>query len=325
MKSITLNPVIESPEDYDEIEAAIIKLFRQEIYIPLMKELNQKPETLQNSRDDLLKAISSGRIRFYRGHFRGTFNSTLSRELRNFGAEWDRKQGSWKIPQSKLPQEFRSAIALAEAKMVQTTKKVDSLLQQILPEEIAVKLKIEKLFSKTLWKSEKSFQESIRGITVAPKFTPEMNERISKNYSNNMDLWIQTFVEKEIKTLRQRIQENTTSGNRYESMISEIQKSYGVSVNKAKFLARQETSIFMAEFAESRFRDVGSKKYEWQCVVGSPNHPVRPMHKILDRTIHSWDNPPVVDKNGNRKHPGHDYNCRCRARPIITFYDDKKR
>jgi SPP1 gp7 family putative phage head morphogenesis protein len=320
MKTIELKPIKESPEDYDAIEREIRLLFRREIYIPLMQMLGVKSNRLTNSIDDLVEAIQSGRITFYRGRFTGRFNATLSRELRRIGAAWDRKHGAYAVPHSKLPVDIKQAIAVSEQRFQQTADRINKKIQQILPEEIAGKLKIENLFDKILWKTEKKFEASIKNITIAPTVTPEQRARIAKEYTANLQLYIQDFVKEETAELRKRIEKRAFAGQRYEGVIQEIQKSYGVSQNKAKFLASQETSLLMAKYKQTRYEDAGSNKYRWGCVAGSPAHPVRPMHLRLKGQIFSWKNPPVVNEKGDCKNPGQDFGpCRCFPIAIVRF------
>ena len=163
---------------------------------------------------------------------------------------------------------------------------------------------------------------SIKNITVGPQLTKEQAARIADEWQTNMKLWVKDFTEKEILKLRKDVKSSVFTGNRYESMVSKIQKSYGVSANKAKFLARQETSLLMTKFKETRYKDVGVNEYEWRCVAGSKNHPVRPAHKKLEGLRFSWDNPPITTAPGEpvrRNNPGQDYNCRCFAKPIVRF------
>ncbi len=319
MKVRQLRPIKETPSDYDAIEAAIREVFKKYIYLPLMAELGRESITIKNSTDDLIDAIRTGRIRFYRGRFEGKFNSSISKELRKIGAEWDRKQGSFAIPRSKLSIEVASAIDLSEARFEQTIKKIAKRLDEISPVEIAEKVKLEHLFDATLYKVNDDFEETVKGITVAPELTPHTRKRISEEYTKNLQLYIQDWTQKEIIELRKDIQKRSLAGLRYESMVKVIEKSYGVSQRKAKFLARQETSLMMTKFKQTRYEDAGVNEYKWGCVVGSPNHPVRPMHKALEGKIYRWDNPPIVDEQGNRKNPGQDYNCRCFAIPLVKF------
>lgn len=318
MKEVLLNPIDARPQDYDKIEAHLKAFFKKYIYQPLVDELGQK-NLLTNSVDDLVSAIVSGRIYFYRGTFKGKFNARTSKELKRIGALWDKKTEGFRIPLQDLPEQIRHAIETSETAFQRTVDRIDRKLSKMNPEVISEHVSISDLFSRTIFKVEEDFQSSIRNITVAPKLTKEMQAKIATEYNNNMELYIKDWTEKEIKNLRAKIAERSKSGMRYEGVIKYIQHSYGVSLNKAKFLARQETSLFMSKFAETRYRDAGSEEYEWQCVIGSPNHPVRPMHKKLDRTRQRWDNPPITDENGNRNHPGCDYNCRCKARPIVRI------
>ncbi len=315
-----LEPIRDTPEDYERIEYAIGVVFREQIYIPLLVELGAPSKTLKNSLDDLANAISSGRISFYRGKFTGTFNAATSRELKRLGATWVRKDSAWRIPQSRLPIEITNAIRQSEARFEQTLGRIDKRLQQLLPEEIADKVKLEKLFDTTLWRLNKKI---VKGLTVAPELTDDRRAKIAEEYTNNMKLYIKEWTEKEIVKLREEVQAKVFAGDRFESMIKTIQDSYGVSQRKAKFLARQETNLLLAKFKAARYTDVGIREYKWRCVVGSPNHPVRPRHKQLDAEskegkLFRFDDPPRMD-DGKKKNPGEDYNCRCVAIPVVKF------
>lgn len=319
MKQLELPAIPENLDNYLEVEKYIIFLFRREIYIPLITELGVASYVLKNSLADLVDAIVSGRITYYRGHFTGRFNSTLSKELKKIGAKWDRKQGSWSVPQSKLPVDISLAINASQYKLQRVIEKINRHLENLSPAEIAEKMDFNRFFDKTIWKVEKKFEKSISGITIAPKLTEEQVKRMSEEYTKNMQLYIKDWTEKEIIELRKQVTQRSAQGLRYELLMKDIQKSYGVSVNKARFLARQETSLVMTKFKQIRYESAGVKQYRWQCVTGSPNHPVRPMHKALNGKIFSWDSPPVVNEKGERKNPGQDYGCRCTARPIVKF------
>lgn len=322
-----LPPIKEEPEDYEAIERVIVELFRKEIYLPLMAELGLKNITVKNAIQDLIDAIHSGKIRYSQGRFTGSFNSTLSRELRKIGAEWDRRHGSFAIPQSNLPADVRHAIEVSFSKFKKTAEKIDKKLEALTPAEIAGKAKLEKLFDSTIWKTDKKVQKTLKGITVSPTLTPAQVERVSKEYTQNMQLYIQDFVEKEIVELRKRITEHTLAGVRYESIIEEIRTSYGVSQRKAKFLARQETNLLSTKMKQVRYQDAGVNEYIWGCVKmphQAKDAPylkgeVRHEHGILEGKTFSWDNPPIVNQKGERKNPGQDYGCRCFAKPVVRF------
>lgn len=315
-----LEPIKETSEDFERLEVVISKLFKDNIYLPLVKEIGADKDILINSTGtDLITAIKSGRMTFYRGEFKGKLNASLTRELRSLGATWDRRQGTFKIPLYKLPEEYRDVIASSEFRFTKLIERVMKKLSDLVPEQIADKLKATSFFDTAIFKTEKKIQHTLRNIKVMPELSKENRIKISEAYNNNMKLYIKNWTEEEIKKLRKRVSSSIMKGDRYESMIATIQRSYGVSQNKAKFLARQETSLLMTQFKQTRYLDAGSEEYIWKCVAGSKNHPVRKMHKNLDGLTFKWKDPPVTDEKGNRNNPGQDYNCRCFARPIVRF------
>lgn len=319
MKIRLLAPIKEDPSDFERMEAFIAKLFRELIYLPMVREIGVPKNILKNAMEDIIEAINMGQITYYRGRFVGKFNAAVSRELKNMGAEWNRKQGSWDIPRGQLSLFVRNAIDASEAKFAQVVGKVEKRLWQILPEEIADKPKLQQLFDATLFKTNKKISDSMRDITVAPELTAEARARLASEYTENMSLYIKTWTEEEIVELRKLMRSSATAGYRSETMIDLIQKRYDVSLNKAKFLARQETNLMMTKFKEIRYQDAGLDEYKWGCVAGSKSHPVRPMHKALEGKIFRWDTPPVTDNKGARNNPGQDYGCRCYARPLVRF------
>ncbi len=317
-----LKPIKESTVDFEKIEARIIAAFRKKLYEPLMKELLISRNKIENSTDDLLKAITEGTITFSKATFSGKFDAKTSRELRELGATWDKKTSSFKLTKRSLPIPIRSAINTSAQRFEERLKLIDKKISEVLPEEIAGSVKTADLFDHTLWKTEKEFQKTLENITVAPQLSNKQRVRIAEEWQDNMDLFIKDFAEEEIKKLRQEVMQSAFAGNRRESLIDSIQKSYGVTQRKARFLARQETSLMMAKFKEVRYTDVGVKEYRWACVAGSKNHPVRHSHKILEGKVFRWDTPPITtapNEPVRRNNPGQDYNCRCFARPIVKF------
>jgi len=321
-RPIELAPIKETTADYERVEALIKRVFRDVLYRPLLRELSLPGRTLANSDSALLDAVASGRVTHSRGKFTGKFSAAVSRELKQLGAKWDAKSASWSLPLADLPPAMRSAINISAGRFAERLADIDKRLAAVLPEQLAEHVRVADMFDSALWKVERDIQKTLKNITVAPQLTPERRRRIADEWQNNMDLWIKDFTEKEIVRLRKNVQSAIFAGNRHESLVRSIQDSYGVTASKAKFLARQETSLLMTKFKETRYTDSGVNEYKWRCVVGSPAHPVRPSHKVLDGTVHRWDAPPITTPPGEpprRNNPGQDYNCRCSAIPIVRF------
>lgn len=322
-----LRPIKETTEDFDEAEKRIKEKFKKELYYPLLKMLKEPRRILENSSNALADALRSGRVVYSSGQFTGSFNASISKALKDLGATWDRKNQSWRIKSSSLPYDVAHEVSASEFRFSEKIAAIDRKLAQILPAEIAGSVKLDDLFDRTLWKTDKEIKSTLQGIIVPAQLTKERRKKIVDEWQNNMQLYIKDFAHKQIKKLRKNLQKSVFAGNRFESAVSTLQKSYDVTATKAKFLARQETSLLMTKFKESRYVDSGVKEYRWGCVHRpkdkSPSQHipgnVRYFHGLLDGTIQRWDKPPVVDEKGNRKNPGEDYNCRCFARPIVRF------
>jgi SPP1 gp7 family putative phage head morphogenesis protein len=159
------------------------------------------------------------------------------------------------------------------------------------------------------------FEDVVKSVAIPPKLTSQAKEAISKSWANNLDLYIKGWADEAILKLRGKVMDNTMRGQRSANMIKSIVEEYGVSQRKAKFLARQETSLLMSKFQEERYKDVGITKYRWS---GSMDKRERHDHKLLEGKIISWDSPPITNREtGARNHAGQDFGCRCVAIPIV--------
>ena len=148
-------------------------------------------------------------------------------------------------------------------------------------------------------------------IPINPKFADEMEEA----YTKNLNLYIQGWHQEAIERMRVKMSKAFSEGRRAENLLGIIQSERKVSYNKAKFLARQETSLLTASYAEIRYKDIGINDYIWQT---SMDERVRPDHKRLNGHLFRFDHPPITNtKTGAKNNPGEDYNCRCKAVPYI--------
>lgn len=334
---IELKRIEESPEVYDILTKRIATFFRDTLYIPLLRELNLPQKTLQNARNPspLKDALFRGKVSFSGGTFTGKFNSGISKELRKLGAKFDRKTGSYKITDEQLPQDVRQMISAGESQMRQKLSSIDRKLSQLLTEDLAAHFKCENIFDKTLFKADQSFKKNVKNITVVPDLTEQARKRIAEDWQNNLKLYIRDWTKEQISDLRGKIKSGILEGKRRAEFVPDIlkvtktiQKSHEQALNKAKFLAHQESRLLMASFKQTRYEEAGVNEYIWRCVHrphdSTPNQHtpgnVRYSHGLLDGKIFSWNNPPITTAPGEttrRNNPGQDYNCRCFARPIL--------
>ena len=144
---------------------------------------------------------------------------------------------------------------------------------------------------------------------------PELKDQIKAAYTTNLEKYIQQWSDEAILRLREKVEQNVREGYRAESLISIIRSEKGVSQRKARFLAKQETSLMTASYTEMRYKDIGINDYIWHC---SLDERTRPDHRRLHGHLFRFDHPPITNTvTGAKNNPGEDYNCRCRAVPYL--------
>lgn len=327
MKQKKLRPIIDRPHYWEQIDALIKSHLIKEIFAPLLSILIP-PKNRKNSIDDLAKALAEGMIFYVDGYFEGKFDSKISRELKKLGAIYSKKNKHWIIPRNELPLDVLMAISIGKTKFEEKIQSVLKKLNEIDPDK---SIELERQIKESVTKVHRDINSSLQAIKVQVKLTDAERERIAKEYTENLNLYIKRWKREEILKLREKIQSQTLLGLRRESLITtihDIKSRAKVSETKARFLARQETNLLTAALIQDNLKQAGVKKYLWKCVSGSKDHPVRPRHKELndmsqnDGVSFSWDNPPRVSEEGETiryGHPKQDFNCRCYAIPIVEF------
>lgn len=300
---------------YEELRRAIVRILFDVIYAPVAQAADITRKQLENQNDSaLVKAIKDGRIYYESNRFQGQFSAQTSKELRDMGANFQKNTKSWYFS-GQLPFEIGSALAIATQRYTVLRKRVLSVLDGIDVNEINRYSGISDAIWDATGKIDKDIKKSLKAITVTPELTEAQQGVITADYAQNMDLYVKDFAEKQIIEMREMIMREVNLGGRTERIAQIIQHSYGVTKNKAQFLARQETSLLLSKLRQERYKDAGSTKYVW---AGFMDQFEREDHKALEGKVFSWDNPPVVDrKTGRRAHPSEDFGCRCVAVPVF--------
>lgn len=321
-----LKPVKLRKAYYSRIEATINRLFYQICFAPLLeafKRNNKQVKQLTNAKDAIEDTLRSGKIFYYQGKFGGKFNAAISKQFIELGAVFDGRSKTWSFPKLTPPE---IQMIVADVKMKDEQLRADMIrnLDSINMDQIIANAPLVPEYHHTVKQINHDFLESIKGVSIAPELTPAVSLALSKAWASNLELYIQKWSKENIYKLRDEIATNTYRGKRAENLVKNIQADYGVSKRKAKFLARQETSLLVSQMRQERFTDAGVLSYKWST---SGDERVRPSkgangfygdHRVLEGKIFTWDNPPIVDPStGRRAHPGEDYNCRCIAIPIV--------
>ncbi len=128
---------------------------------------------------------------------------------------------------------------------------------------------------------------------------------------------IKTIPADTLGDMRMIVKDGFLNGRSTTHIMKEIQHKYDVGKTHARLLARDQVGKLNASITEAQQRDAGIEEYIW-CTCGDGR--VRDSHKALNGKRFRWDDPPVVDhKTGRRCHPQADYQCRCRAKPVLKL------
>lgn len=92
-----------------------------------------------------------------------------------------------------------------------------------------------------------------------------------------------------------------------------------VSKSRAQLIARDQTLKLNSQITQHRQRAAGVTQYRWS---SSHDERVRPAHRELDGGVFGWDEPPETNDDGDRNHPGEDFQCRCVPIPVIQELEE---
>jgi SPP1 gp7 family putative phage head morphogenesis protein len=319
---------------YTPIEGQLTEMFRAILFAPLVEIITKANEQMSDSahgmmnaaENPLQSALRNGRVQYEAGVFSGQFSSGISLNLRAIGATFDKHQKVYRLDPAQVPGWVKNEAAAYQATARGTH---DALLRRL--DEIQTGLdatldKKEIRAKHTLREIQSDFKTVASAIQIKPELSEEAVSRLADDYSKNLKLYVKDFSRAMITDLRGAVEANAQEGYRFDRLVTSLKSKYGTTQNKAKFLARQETALFMSKYRKERFSEAGVTHYRWST---SHDEKVRPSpgtagiarannHRVLDGRVFAYSDPPVVDTaNGRRANPGEDFNCRCVDIPIL--------
>lgn len=99
-------------------------------------------------------------------------------------------------------------------------------------------------------------------------------------------------------------------GRGNEQIAKSLQEIDGIGRNRSRLIARDQASKLNNAMNQFRQEQAGVTHYRWKTILDGRE---RPSHHANNDKIFAWSSPPA-----NTNHPGHEFNCRCRALAIIT-------
>jgi len=339
--------------EYIPIEEILSKLFWEVYYIPIQELLSDKfynSKELLNSSKLLLEKISKGQIVYKDGKFTGKFTIQTSKELSKF-AKYDSRSKCFRVKDlNLLPNDVRTMSVNANTKSERLHKELEKRIDSM-SDEMKKRIKDLKLpLDWTADQIEKTLSAEYKSLGI--NYTPNESIRLKliQQYNENMKLYIVNEDNPQLcwdtvqtQRLRDMVSKSAMDGYRKDKLIEMIQNEFETSKAKAKFLARQETSIFMSTLRETRFTDSGIKYYRWSTshdnrVVGAPGglyepNPGHMNHYVMNGKYCKYDDPTVYcdslddlknnkwksrsNIGGELQHPGRAFLCRCVSIPLI--------
>ena len=310
-----LKPLLLRDKYWASIEAEINRILYTFIYAPLIYTLKIQHTELMNTGNALVDAVKEGFVWYEDGHFAGQFNSTITKELKAIGAVFNAPSKTFSLVRELLPPDIRSAQAIADDRYDKLRKSFLTTLDDMHLETIDKLSEIPDEYMQTIEWMDEDFKKGVEGISIAPVLTEAQKGIIAAEWGQNLDKYIKDWAVENILKLRNQVQANTFEGRRAVELVDMLKSNYAVSRNKARFLARQETSLLLSKFRETRYRSIGANRYRWST---SHDERVRHDHKDLNGKIFSFDMPPVTNRRtGARNNPGEDFGCRCVAIGLV--------
>ena len=178
-------------------------------------------------------------------------------------------------------------------------------------------------------RTELSLSELSGGLTIkTPDYNEEIQDVIRASIAQNVAL-IKSIPEQYHLQIEGAVMRSIAQGGTGAAEISEQIRSskqmmeeienYGFQAEKrAGLIARDQTSKITNTIAVERMKAAGVEEFEWVHSGGGAEP--RKLHLELDGQVFRFDDPPIIDEQtGERGLPGQLINCRCIARPIISF------
>jgi SPP1 gp7 family putative phage head morphogenesis protein len=297
---------------YSPVYKTLKQLFFEIYYRPLLQLIDLPNVKLNASETAIIEAIKSGRVQYKDGVFSGQFNISISRELATF-ATFDKRSNVWRGQPGPM---IKAAAIMAESKRIDLQNKMNQAIDEAQQKIID---QIDNMYfgnDLPLFAMGDDIADDLKSIGVMPEIDERTEKALRKDYTTNMRLNIvdennpgEDWNSKQVERLREMVKQYQTTGTNT-SLIQLIQSEWDTSASKARFLASQETRLFLGTLSRDRAKRTGVRRYRWST---SHDERVREDHKLLQGTIVDLDSPgPIVDrKTGRRAHAGEDFGCRC--------------
>lgn len=150
--------------------------------------------------------------------------------------------------------------------------------------------------------------------------------RVNELVAQNAQL-ISSIPDKVREVVNNEIAAKHMAGMRHEEVARWLRKRIPqLTESRAALIARTETGKASTSLTRARSEDLGINWYEW---ATSEDERVRTSHRLMDKVLVNWDDPPApealagIESSLGHYHGGSAPNCRCDCYPILALTDLK--
>lgn len=162
-------------------------------------------------------------------------------------------------------------------------------------------------------------------IQMAKKLKDTDIEKAMQKYLDDNVKLITSLPLDAAKELHALIKENIHRGEfRAKGFAREIERIARITGSRASTIARTEVSRVATALVKARAEAV---KIDWFVWRSTHDIRVRESHKLMDKVLVRWDDPPSPEELAHEKRsygaylPGAIFNCRCFAAPLVRVSD----
>ncbi len=162
------------------------------------------------------------------------------------------------------------------------------------------------------------------GLDVSEKYYKGgIFDSIRKKWVGDNVANIKNMMSDSVQNIIQMMMDPENADVDFIELIQQVQDEYAKSKEFAQEMSSDQVSMLNAELTKTIHEDAGVTHYVW---VSQHDDRVRTSHRAFDGKMFSWQSPPdgwYITKSkgliltGRRCHPGEDYGCRCRAKPVF--------
>lgn len=308
---------------FNLIRKKFLKYLRDGLYQPIYNIAGEKIKAINTLSDEevIINALKKGTI-YYDGKgfvAKNKFSNKIASILQKWGAKYNKYKKSYILGLSNIPNSI--SVAMTESKLKQ-----ESMLQAIDDYLSNIQNNLDAFVENMIFNNEvvkilddagNELRKNVRHVNVIEvELSEAQKEDIATNYTNNMQFYIKNWAQERIPEMRERVRRLVLEGARPTAVEELLQKEYRIGANKARFLARNETSIVLSEIKKVQYQEMGSIGFIWNTILDNRE---RELHRELNGKFFRWDDLPVIDDKGTKGLPGQTYNCRCNLRPVFEI------